>query len=173
MIGASAVSQTHAPAWRASSRSGAAGGRWLSSRHHGPHSLSAHQKHRQMRRNWYYSMTRARPRRRITEITGIFDQPHARFGVSDELNTGTAQCVCDFPTSMRLVTANGNGDGLLPIGDGIGIQTRSTGKFILRLAEQAAPRPDLAAQDNAAVDFAQAATLATCGTGASMTRMPR
>ena len=126
-----------------------------------------------MRRNRYYPMTRAPARGRFHDIIVVLHQPHARLGMSNELNTGTAQCLGYFPTGMRLMTAKGNGDGLLPIGDGIGIQTRSTGKFILRPAEQAAPRPDLAAQDNAAVDFAQAATLATCGTGASMTRMPR
>jgi hypothetical protein len=95
-------------------------------------------------------MTRARARRGAHSEIGIFHQPRAGLGMTNELDTGIEQCLPDPATGMRLVAINGNDGGLLPVGDRIRVETGSTSKLIPRPIEQAACRADLGAGDDAA-----------------------
>jgi hypothetical protein len=76
-----------------------------------------------------------------------------------ELDIRAMQGLGNLPARLWLVATHGNGDGLLPIGDGVGMKTSSTGQVMARPIEQAARRPDLAARDNDAGSLAHAAIL--------------
>jgi hypothetical protein len=73
---------------------------------------------------------------------------------------------------MRLVATSGDGDGLLPIGNGIGMHARGIGKLMLGPAEQAACGLDLVTHDNGTRNLRHAAILAGCMWSASVMRMP-
>jgi hypothetical protein len=118
-------------------------------------------------------MTRPRARRRASAIIVVLHQTYARFGISEELDTGAAQGLGHLPASMRLVATRGNGDGLLPIGNRIGMQARGIGEFMLGPTEQAACGLDQVSHDDATRNLRHAAILAGCMWGASMMRMPR
>lgn len=94
-------------------------------------------------------MTRTRARRGVHDEIVVFHQPHAGLGMADELDACPLQCFPNPRAGMRLVTANWNRSRQLPIGDGVGMKAGSTGKLVLRPAEQAARCLDLAAHDNA------------------------
>jgi hypothetical protein len=117
-------------------------------------------------------MTRPRARRRPHDKIVVSQQPHAGLGMTDKLDTGAVQGLGNLPASMRLVAASGNGDGLLPIGNRIGMHTRGIGKCMLRPAEQAACCLDLDTHDDATRNLGHAAILAACGAGASAMQMP-
>ena len=115
MIGASAIAQTRASTWRASSRPSAARGWWLPSRHNGWHSLSPRQ-HRPTLQKGFHPMTRARTRWGAADIIGVLAQANARLGVADELDTGIVQRLPDPRAGMRFVAARADDRRLLPIG---------------------------------------------------------
>jgi hypothetical protein len=118
-------------------------------------------------------MLRPRARRRTPAIIVVLHQSYARFGMAHELDTRAAQGLGNLPTSMRLVAASGDGDGLLPIGNRIGMKASSIGKLMLGPAEQAACGLDLVTHDDATHNLGHAAILAGCMWSASMMRMPR
>jgi hypothetical protein len=107
-------------------------------------------------------MTRPRARRRAHEEIVVLLQTHAGLGMAHELDAEPVQGLGDLDASMWLVTPSGNGDGLLPIGNRIGMHARGFGKLMLGPAEQAACGLDLVTHDDATRNLGHAAILAGC-----------